>query len=698
MNNQYNNKNKAFLVNYKEFFRKTGQSVLELLQKNLHIVFWSYDVVNHRLICTEGLEELYGLPLEKIIEQKIWQMILGRNNENLSKELKFLFNKKEPFNIEYKFIRKDGSERWMVSKGTPVLNFRNEIIRLDGYTYDITDKKLRDLVLQESEEKYRNLVDNYALGVYISQDGRYRFVNNKLTVLTGYNERELLEMDWSILVSKESQQLVLERVSNFLIGRNNGVQEILLNHKNGSKIPVELHSTLITFEGKPALMGTLLDISERNKNRELVNKLAYYDNITGIPNRNLFYKKANEIIKSAHEKQFSFALMFLDLDNFKMINDTFGHQVGDELIKKVSDKLSELVLKTGFLARIGGDEFVILLTYRNIVEVEELAKSIIKEIPSSLSDGMKTSPSIGISTYPKDGIDITTLLRCADIAMYQSKRDINRSCNYKFFNISMDTQLRENILISDAQKAINEEQFYLVYQPKVELVSNKIIGVEALIRWNHPTLGQISPVEFIPLLERTEDIVNVGEWVIRQGIDDIKKINQDIMLNINISAIHFLKEGFVEKLETILKKADYSPPLLNIEITESVALYDIEKTVCVIKKLRELGVLLSLDDFGTGYSSLNYLSRLPVDFIKIDQSFVKDMEQDESKKAIIQAIIKVAQSLKLQVIAEGVETSSQRDLLLAYQCDKGQGYFFSKPLEFANLITFLHNNNKSLNT
>ncbi|MBT2659213.1 EAL domain-containing protein [Bacillus sp. ISL-18] len=249
------------------------------------------------------------------------------------------------------------------------------------------------------------------------------------------------------------------------------------------------------------------------------------------------------------------------------------------------------------------------------------------------------------------------------------------------------------MLISDIHKAIDKRQFYLVYQPKVELASNNIMGFEALIRWNHPKFGEVSPVEFIPLLETTEDIVKVENWVLEQAIDANLKLNQGLMLNVNITAIHLLKEGFIEDLKTILIKANYPAQLLNIEITEGVALYDIEKTVCVLKKLKELGVRISLDDFGTGYSSLSYLSRLPVDYIKIDQSFVRDMETDESKIAIIQAIIKVAQSLKLKVIAEGVETNTQRDLLLTYQCDKGQGYFFSKPLEFEDLKNFINNYN-----
>ncbi|MBT2659214.1 diguanylate cyclase [Bacillus sp. ISL-18] len=416
-------KNKGLVVKLEELIRLTNQSVTDIMENNLTIIFWSYDVINEKLICTEGLEKLYGITLEEIMEQKIWKRILGKNNENIANELKLLFCKKESFNIEYKVILKDGSERWLVTKGTPVLNSINEIIRLDGSTYDITDKKLNELVLEESEKHYRNLVENYALGVYISQDGRYKFVNNTLTSLTGYSKEELMEMEWSVLIDEKSQALVIERVSNFIAGKNNGIHEIDLKHKNGTKIPVELHSTITSFKGEPALMGTLLDISERNKNRELVNKLAYYDRTTGIPNRNLFYNTANELFELAHEKKFSFALMFLDLNNFKMINDTFGHQMGDEIIKQISHKLSELVPKTGFLARIGGDEFVILLKYLKVSEVEEFARLLIKDIPSSQLEEIKTSPSIGISIYPKDGDNLITLLRCADIAMYKAKKD-----------------------------------------------------------------------------------------------------------------------------------------------------------------------------------------------------------------------------------------------------------------------------------
>jgi diguanylate cyclase (GGDEF)-like protein/PAS domain S-box-containing protein len=675
------------------FLKITHQDSIDFLGEDSNIVFWSYDMKTGKMIFTEGLERIYHCNYEDFTKN-FWNKWIHPENREVEEILIKAFLSKKPFNIEYKILRADGSKGWVRAKGRPVFNSHQEVICFNGHTHDISKRKFAETELADSASKYKLLVENSVLGVYITQEGRFQYANQQMADMTGYSEQELLEMNsdqfFNQLLDEESKALVMARISNFLSGNDNGSQEIVIIKKDKTNIHAELRSSLITYQGRPALMGTLLDITEKKQAQEMVNHLAYYDTLTGIPNRNLFYKTVNQKLIEAKMNSHKLALMFIDLDQFKVVNDTYGHHAGDLLIKQAAEKMKEIFVDKGFVSRFGGDEFVVLMPYEEMESIVGLANRIIKEIPDSLTSDIKTVPTIGISLFPEHGGEIESLLRFADIAMYHSKRDENRNQNYSIYNGSLSNEnLRLNKLSSDLQNATELGQFYLVYQPKIDLCTNQVEGIEALIRWAHPEYGNISPLDFIPLAEKNGQINKIGDWVLEKAISDIKKMDDSIMLNVNISAKQLLQDSFGEKIQAILKANEFPAKNLNLEITESVALYDIGKTVGVLEQLGSFGIRISLDDFGTGYSSLSYLTRLPVHYLKIDQSFVNEMEHDNSKRTIVKSIISVAHSLNLKVVAEGIETREQAELLAEYHCDIGQGYYFSRPQTFDDLLKYM---------
>ena len=671
------------------FIKKTNQdSIEDFFGGDIYRVFWCYDVEKHEMIYTEGLENIYGYSFKEFTEQNLWNKVFT-DKGNIEAKIEDAFEKAQPFSLEYEIIRKDGSAGWVITKGRPIKTADNKLAYFHGVTREITEKKFSEIEMAESKNKYQTLVENYAHGIYIS-NGKFQYVNQRLVDMTGYSEKELLEMDYMELLDEESKNLVKKRSENFRNGIGNEKNIIIsIIRKNKKKITAELRSSIIKYNDKHATIGTIHDITEKKKAQEMMNNLAYYDQLTGIPNRNSFYKTVTKQLKKGKYSD-KLALLFIDLDQFKIINDTFGHQAGDKLIKEAAIKMNEIVGKKGFLARYGGDEFVITMKYAEIEQVKELSKKLIKDVPLSLTSEIKTTLSIGISLFPEHGKEIGTLLRYADIAMYHTKRDENRKLNYSIYNNLLSSKTaRINKLLSSFKKAIDEAQFSLVYQPKVELKTNKLIGIEALIRWEHPELGNISPAEFIPLAEKNGYINAIGDWVLNKAINDVKQLDRNIILNVNISSRQLLEDSFIVKIQQVLEATQYPSEYLNLEITESVAILDVEMTIKILNELKKTGVNISLDDFGTGYSSLSYLTRLPIDCLKIDKSFLYEIEIEESKEAIIKSIITVAHNLNMKVIAEGIETEQQLDILRSLDCDEGQGYLFSRPVPLEEIRKFM---------
>ena len=682
--------------NLSTFFEVTHQDDLHFLDEDIDIFFWAYVKEKNMMYFTPGIEKIYGYTSNEILKANLWHKLIHPESKEIEQRLFQAISEKKSFELEYRIIQKDGSVKWLFTKAKSMLDTHGNQLLFTGFTQDISSKKFAEMELAESASKYQTLVENNAQAVYIAQNAQFQYVNKKMSEMTGYTQNELLGMSYDQILDAASIAIVLKRVNAFLCGEGNETQELNIVKKDGSKIIVELRSALITYKNEPALMGTLLDVTEKKHAQNMVHQLAYFDTLTSLPNRNSFHKNINAILIEAEKENNKIALLFIDLDKFKIVNDTYGYHVGDILIKEAAVRLKQLLdVDKGFIARYGGDEFVAVLEYENLEAIERKATEIIQEVPLALSTDLMVVPSIGISLFPEHGKDAELLLKFADTAMYQSKQDTQREVNYCLYVHSMSQQLlRVNKLTKDLRKAVELNQFYLMYQPKIGLKSFDLEGVEALLRWEHPEFGNVSPAEFIPMAEKSGQVNAIGNWVLEEAIRHIKTIDQPLMLNVNISTGHLLQEAFIKSIKNILDENGYPGSLLNLEITESVALYDINKTIDILNQLKDLNVKISMDDFGTGYSSLSYLSKLPIDYLKIDRSFIKGMEHTESQRTITKAAIEVAHNLKMSVVAEGVETEEQLNLLVSYGCDIGQGYLFSKPLLFVHLLTYIKEYNE----
>jgi diguanylate cyclase (GGDEF)-like protein/PAS domain S-box-containing protein len=427
---------------------------------------------------------------------------------------------------------------------------------------------------------------------------------------------------------------------------------------------------------------------------EKINFMAFHDALTGLPNRRLFDQRVEHALERTNKHHTNFGLLYIDLDRFKVINDSLGHNVGDMLLIEVSQKLKRCMRKVDTFSRQGGDEFTILLEGVSKNEAAEIAERIIRTLSKPFvinGNEIFVTPSIGISLHPVDGTDKDELLSKADMAMYQAKKRGRN--NFQFYDEVLDKKIYERLeLENELRKALDKDEFMIHYQPIIDLSSNKMSGVEALIRWNHSTLGMIPPNRFIPIAEEIGLIIPIGEWVLRNACQQIKKWEQQglkqISVSVNLSIRQFYQANLISMIANILAETKIDPDHLTVEITESMTM-DVETATIILHDLKSLGIKISIDDFGTGYSSLNYLKTFPIDYLKIDQSFVQDMTKSKSDENIATTILLMAHNLGLKVIAEGVETKEQLVLLKSHQCHKAQGYYFSKPVPQEKIIEYV---------
>jgi diguanylate cyclase (GGDEF)-like protein len=437
----------------------------------------------------------------------------------------------------------------------------------------------------------------------------------------------------------------------------------------------------------PLLLQRLRHILANQRAEKQIKHLAYHDTLTGLPNRVLFHDRLQQALSQAIREEHPMGVMFLDLDRFKIINDTLGHDVGDELLKAVSQRLINCIRQGDTVVRLGGDEFTIILP---VIGKAEDAAFVAQKILITLAEPfllnhqeLHITSSIGISLYPNDGGDTQTLIKNADIAMYRAK-DLGKN-NYQFYTADMNSRALETINLENALRhALERNELLLHYQPQIDIRTGRIVGVEALVRWQHPEFGLVSPVKFIPIAEETNLIIPIGEWVLRTACEQGVRWREQGLpvwrMAVNLSARQFRHQDLLQPIRRILQETGFDPHHLELEITESLIMQGAGKTIAILEALDEMGIRLSLDDFGTGYSSLSYLKRFPIDTVKIDRSFVRDIHTDPNDAAITSAIIAMAHSLRLSVIAEGVETEEQLAFLRERNCNEYQGYYFSKPL------------------
>lgn len=543
------------------------------------------------------------------------------------------------------------------------------------------------------------ILENISEAVVITdKDGTILFVNPAFELVTGYSMSEVVGKNPRVLKSGLHEQDFYENMWSSLKVLGEWKGEVWNRKKNGEIYPEWMSISSIKDEKGENVnyIGIFSDISHQKNTEEQLNKLAHYDSLTGVANRYTLNNTLETHIRTAAKYNQQFALLFLDLDRFKHVNDTLGHSYGDLLLKKVSARLKRLIKNKDMIARLGGDEFVIVLTnMKHPREAVHMAEEIIQALTNSFlldKHEVYISTSIGISFYPLDGHSVELLIRNADKAMYKAKSSGRNQ--YEFYHSGMHQnetkQMQMEVLL---RKALAQNEFFLVYHPQVDLKTKKIVGIEALIRWKQKELGIVSPAQFIPLAEETGLIIPISEWVIKQACEDILRIHfegfTNIQVGVNISALHFNQSDFVKSVESIFSQMNVNPYFIDFELTESMIMPNAKETIRKLVQLKKLGVKLSVDDFGTGYSSLSYLNRFPLDTLKIDKSFIRKVGVYQDDSSIAETIITLAHRLHLKVVAEGVENKRQTDFLINENCDLIQGFYITKPLPYQDLLDFL---------
>ena len=562
--------------------------------------------------------------------------------------------------------------------------------------HNITEQERYKEMLQESENKYRVLFEDSPDAYWLMDEKGFLECNSAALRMFGFSNRS--EFTNPAAISPQYQadgtlsSLAAEQRIAAAIRKGKETFEWLHLRKNGDVFSAEICLAMLKLGERPLIFVTARDITERKTAEARVQFLAYYDALTELPHRALLQDRLANALADARRRNEKLALLFLDLDRFKVINDSFGHSFGDLVLKDVAARLMKATRAQDTVARVGGDEFLIML---NGVEDEADAAIAAERVMSAMSadfvvqdQSLAISCSIGISIFPEHGANGETLIKNADAAMFFAKEAGRK--NVRFYTNEMNARAAERLTMEhDLRLALDRNEFFLVYQPQMEIATGAITGFEALIRWQHPKLGLVPPEVFIPIAENSGLILQIGEWVLSTACIQAKKWLRDgllaVPIAVNVSAIQFRQENFLALIKGVLQQTGLHPRYLELELTESLLLSNADVMFAVLHELADMGVNLAIDDFGTGYSSLSYLKHFSVNKLKIDRSFVRDIAIDSNDAAIIAAIISLGKSLKLKVIAEGVENEAQMSFLREHGCDEIQGYYFSEPITAAEV-------------
>ena len=659
---------------------------------------WELDLVKNELYWSDEVYRIFGLLPQEFAAtyEAFLEHIHPDDHDLVNSAYSKSLEDHSSYNIKHRVLTKNGELRYVEERCIHKLNTDGEIIKSIGTVHDITQQVKYEKDLEVASNVFKYSTD----GIIITdKDNLIVSVNESFEKLTGYTNAEVIGKNPKLFSSGWGDKEFYKNMWQELKKNDFFKDELWDRKKDGTLYAISM-SIVCVRDAEGDIINYIAishDITESKDKEREIHQLAYYDFLTKLPNRKLFQQELESYIKSSHFNSKKFAVLFLDLDNFKWVNDSLGHHFGDKVLVEVSQILTSLVLEDSLVARLGGDEFVIISPFHDQLEISKLATSILESVSHPIiidSTEINVGWSIGISIFPDNANSATDLLKNADTAMYQAKESGKNS--FRYFNNTMNNEAVKRLeLDTKLRHAIKHDAFTLNYQPKFSCENNSISGVEALIRWSDSKLGFIPPDKFIPIAEESGYMKEIGTWVIKKALEDLKIIHENadskITMAINISPKQLEEDDFYQSAKEIIEESGIDSKYIEFEITETSIMKDIDSVIALISKIKKLGVTISIDDFGTGYSSMAYLKKLPLDILKIDRAFVMELEHDEDSNSIVQAIMALSKALKLTTIAEGVETMEQKNILEELGCNFFQGYLYSKPLELNKLLEFMKN-------
>lgn len=691
--------------------------MLNLLKKKEHLfgiyrslfennpgISYAIDSDGNFVLMNESIVDLCGFASEELIGKPFVNILRGDYIESTIDYFTEIMNgQRETFEVVIKTKTGDSVDLFVTA--VPII-IENNILGVAGIAEDITEKNSIKKELIVSRNQLENIFNSIDICIWSStSDGKkLTSISPACEEIFGYSQNDFHSNPflWWEIVHPHDLNMLEEKVETSLISGRFSNEFRILNRKGDVKW-IFVNAIFIHDENGEVsgIDGVTMDISQRRDAEEQLHKLAYYDVLTNLPNRRLFQLELEKTIKEGKDNNTKVALFYLDLDYFKLINDTLGHSAGDTLLRIVAKRLKSCLRHTDLISRQGGDEFAIIIkNFEDLNQLKKIADKLVEVIinPIKLNDNeYVVTTSIGISIYPEHSTHVEELIKAADQAMYLAKESGKNA--YCFYNIDMSNRLSRKVKLSqDLRNALNNGELTLYYQPIINRKSNTIVGFEALLRWYHPSLGHISPVEFIPIAEESRLIIPIGYWVMSTACQYTKKL-QDMgifkYVSVNVSTKQIEEDTFINKVITILKETQLAPEYLKVELTESDVMTNVEQVAKKLQLLSDLGVQVFLDDFGTGYSSLSYLNKLPIHTLKIDKSFVQDINSNPDQETIIETIVAMAKKMHMDLIAEGVERINQDNYLKMIDCFNMQGFLFSKPIPFDDLVSHLINETKS---
>lgn len=677
----------------------TSENTYKRIVESLNEGIWVIDRYNNIRFVNQALADMLGYSIEDMLGRSVFDFMNDKVAETYKRQIA---DRKGGVSGIYEIdvLHKNGNPVLIQLESAPMFDLRKNFDGLVEGIKDMTDIRNQQLqlkMLSSAVEQSGSMV------MIADQDANIEYVNPKLCSVTAYENSDLINQNARIF---RPDDIDMEVISDMWANINSGNEwqgELQLRKKDGECIWVLMSVSSIISENNQIthFVTVFEDVSQLKEAHLRMEELAYVDSLTGLANRVLFRDRLEQVLKGLQRTESTAALLYLDLDEFKRINDSMGHDVGDALLMKVAESLRQCVRHQDTVARMGGDEFVILLTG---IDGMSGASSVARKIVETMSHPVRLlkndiliTPSIGITLAPADSLNADILLKNADMAMYKAKSSGRN--NYQFFTEEMNEQIVDHLTIeNDLRKAIEKDGLYIKFQPQCSVDHMKLAGVEALVRWTHPEKGELSPDYFIPIAETAGLMVKLGKWVLRAACKEVKALEQqgvyDLRLAVNLSTRQFRDPHLIETIQNILEETGFKALNLELEITETTLMEQIDHAVELLDQIKALGISVTIDDFGTGYSSLNYLKRLPIDTLKIDKAFISEIPYDKDDMEISAAVIAMAHKMGLTVVAEGVSTRAHWEFLEQNHCDIAQGYLLGKPMLPQDILQHFDSNNE----